>query len=181
MTNLLPHAHQVALTKEYKHRRIVVLLSLFIFVIVVSIGFLLPSYILSTVRLTEIQAQEVGARKINEVLQEDNSASSVTLKEVSEKLLFIKTQGDSSVQAVIDLIILNKPADIKIKSITYQSGDDSNEGTIVLEGLAKDRESLTMFKNMIETQDAFIRVDLPISNFAKDKDINFSMDLFGTF
>lgn len=180
MTNLLPQIDQSAIKKEYKNRRVIVALLVLVGTIVVSAGFLLPSLILSNVKLKTISSAAEKARIANEEQTKDN-ASSALLKSTEDKLALLKTKdAESPVTSVIDLITKNKSANIRIKEISYEHKDDGS-GHVVLAGLSKDRESLTDFLHQMQAVSFFKTVDLPVSNFAKDKDINFSMQISGTF
>lgn len=183
MTNLLPQTEQQAIVKEYAHRRMVVVLVMCAVTIAICAIFLLPSYILSEVKLTEMMNAAQAARTTStELLQTKNSAT-VLLKETNRKVQFLKVpkEGEKSVYAVIDMIVKQKTANIRIQSFLYTAATETAQGSVVLNGLAKDRESLTTFLKNMEAQPAFTTVDLPVSNFAKDKDIVFSMQIYGNF
>lgn len=178
MTNLLPQPEQMAIKKEYKYRRAVVAVLMFVCAVAVSAGFLLPSLILSNIKLKTIGSEAEKARIANEQ-KVKNSASAVTLKETESKLALLSAAGvGGSVVSVVDLITKDKSPNIRIKDISYEGGES---GKIVISGLSKDRESLTNFLHQMQAISIFKLVDLPVSNFAKDKDISFSMQISGTF
>lgn len=178
MTNLLPQSEQLTIQKEYKYRRAVVFVLMFVGAVLMSAGFLLPSLILSNIKLETIGSEAKKARVENEEQSKVNS-STVVLKETEEKLALLKSDDEErSVVSAISLITKNKSPNIRIKEISYESGE---MGRIVITGISKDRQSLTDFLNQMQTIAVFKSVDLPVSNFAKDKDINFSMQITGTF
>ena len=69
----------------------------------------------------------------------------------------------------------SKPPNIRIKNIVFDNERDPEPATITLIGIATDRESLRSFGRLMEARTEFSTVDLPVSNFAKEKDIEFSM------
>jgi hypothetical protein len=180
MTNLLPQSDQMILKKEYKYRKLVVIFLFFVGTVLISVGFLLPSLILSNIKLNIISDAAEKARISNEN-QTNSNTSNILLKDTKEKLalLSIKDSGPTFV-SVVDLITKNKSANIKIKEISYEKNTDSNS-KITISGLSKNRESLTNFLGQMQSVSVFKSVDLPVSNFAKDKDITFSMQILGSF
>ncbi len=180
MTNLLPQTEQVVIKKEYKYRRAVVAALVLVVAIAVSAGFLFPSLILSNIKLKIVSGAAESARISNEKQIKEN-ASSFLIEETKGKIALLKTQGpESSVVDIIESITKDKSSDIRIKEISYEKGHGL-DGRIVISGLSKNRESLTGFLNQMREAGVFKSVDLPVSNFAKDKDISFSMQILGTF
>ncbi|MFO0718644.1 MAG: hypothetical protein U0522_01275 [Candidatus Paceibacterota bacterium] len=178
MTNLLPQPEQMAIKKEYKYRRSIVFVLMFVFTMIVGAGFLLPSLILSNIKLKTVSFEAEKARTANEQRVKDNASVS-TLKETESKLALLNTSGvGGSVVSVVDLITKEKSPNIRIREISYEGGVS---GKITISGLSKDRESLTDFLHQMQAISIFKLVDLPVSNFAKDKDISFSMQISGTF
>lgn len=182
MTNLLPQTKLVSLAREYKYRLATVAVFAFVVVVILSAGFLIPSFIISNVKLTGIAQEAQKARAVSE-LQDTKNTSSAILKDAKNKLALLRPNAsDDSVQNVLGLITKNKASDIRIQSVSYErSTVGADDGKIVVSGIAKNRESLTTFATQIQSNSIFKNVDLPISNFAKDKDIVFSMQISGSF
>jgi Tfp pilus assembly protein PilN len=181
MTNLLPQTQQAVIKKEYSYRRAIVMLFALVATVLVSTGFLIPSFVLSNVKLSNIADEAQRARAVSEV-QNTQNTSGATLKDVKGKLVLLKPEAtEHSVQSVIDLITKDKSADIRLQNIAYSRGSDGAPGKITLNGLAKNRDSITKFASKMQSNAIFKNVDLPVSNFAKDKDIAFSMQISGTF
>ncbi len=181
MTNLLPQKEQGIIQKEYKNRRMIVAFTTLLFTVLVGTGFLVPSLLLSNVKLKEVSSIADTARKENEAQTANNSAS-VILRDADSKLALLKAEAvDYSAHDIFGLVVKDKSADIRIKEMTYVRSTTAIEGSIVVTGLAKNRESLTKFLHQMQAQTIFKSVDLPVSNFAKDKDIAFSMNISGQF
>lgn len=182
MTNLLPQEKQAVIAREYKYRLATVAIFACSVVVFISAGFLLPSFIISNAKLSTVVKEAQKARAISE-LQNTKSTSGETLKDTKNKLaLLISDPNEQSVQNILGLITKNKPSDIRIQNISYsRSTDGGEDGKITITGIAKNRESLTKFSSETQSQSIFKNLDLPISNFAKDKDIAFSMQIAGAF
>ncbi len=180
MTNLLPQDYQKKIAKEYKYRKEVVALLGLAVTIFVSASFLVPSFVLSKVKLGEMTTRVEQVRKVNEGVAKKHSSSTI-LKDAEEKIrLLADTKGQESIDKLVGIITDEKSDTIKIKSISYAHAQGA-PSTISVVGLAKDRESLTQFLKKMQSQSLFASVDLPVSNFAKGKDITFSMSISGTF
>ena len=63
---------------------------------------------------------------------------------------------------------------IEIRKIVFGTDGDKVK-PITLSGVAADRESLAAFRDSLLGDEAIEKADLPISNLAKDKDINYSI------
>ena len=77
---------------------------------------------------------------------------------------------------MIGAILLKKRSDIKITQILYQN-DGTNGKKITLTGIASSREVLLLFRQALEDSSSFKDVVLPISNFVKGSNIDFSLSL----
>ncbi|MSR73362.1 hypothetical protein EXS61_02045 [Candidatus Parcubacteria bacterium] len=182
MTNLLPQTKLASLAKEYKYRLTTVVIFTFVVVVVLSAGFLVPSFIISNVKLAGIAVEAQKVRAVSE-LQNTKSTSGTILKDIKMELALLRPDAsEDSVQNVIGLITKNKSSDIRIQSVSYvRSVAGTEDGKIVVSGIAKNRKSLTTLTSQIQSNSIFKNVDLPISNFAKYKDIAFSMQISGSF
>ncbi len=182
MTNLLSQTKLANLAKEYKYRLTTVAIFAFVVVVVLSAGFLVPSFIISNVKLAGIATEAQKARAVSE-LQNTKNTSGTILKDTKTQLLLLQPDAsEDSVQNVLGLITKNKSSDIRIQNVSFERGvAGAEDGKIVVSGIAKNRESLTTFSSQIQSNSIFKNVDLPISNFAKNKDIAFSMQISGSF
>jgi hypothetical protein len=181
MTNLLPQEQQKVIAKEYKNRRTVVALIALACTVIVSAGFLVPSFALSNVKLREATNAAELARKRAESIGGD-STSTATLQGVRGKLASLAV-GANTVQMteLFDRVTDQKSGDIKIGAMTLVRGVGDQEGVLTVDGLAKNRESLTALMKRLQADSTFTSVEVPVSSFAKDRDIPFSMRLTGTF
>jgi hypothetical protein len=77
---------------------------------------------------------------------------------------------------VIGHIVSLTGSSITLSDISYQI-QTATSASITLQGRAADRQSLLSFTQTLETNGHFQNVDLPVSSFAKDTDIDFSISL----
>jgi uncharacterized protein (UPF0333 family) len=173
MFNLLPLIEKKFISAEYTRRKMTVVLAFLLFLIVIAAVFLVPSFIISQFRLSEV-SQTVSALQANNSIQ--NQAALKDKIHMANKKVATLSMGTSSapVTSVLEGIASEKTADIKITSFSL-----TREGaaSLTLKGTAATRESLLSFANKLKADTAYKKVDLPISNFAKDENIGFTVTL----
>src|SRR3989344_4610462 len=151
MFKLLTEEERQKVAHEYAMRRLIVMLCALILVLVVGIIGLFPSYLLSNVhRIMALERTKIAGRA--EQRNED-----LSLQVWLEKILDQKNEG----------IIITGFSSIKTKDKTNLS----------VSGVSANRQSLITFENRIASLSDFSEVVSPISNLAKDKDINFQIRL----
>jgi len=174
MFNLLPLSEKIKIRHEYIMRFLVV--AFFFLFITVCIGMILlfPSYLIS-------KSKEKAARQTNEALEKslqarDDSGFQALLKQTGDKIKVLTESPKAvGITDIFDHILDKKSSLIKLTNISFS--DDGNNAEIILKGMASDRDSLLAFTKQIEKDSLFSKVDLPISNFTKDKNIDFSLKI----
>jgi hypothetical protein len=71
-----------------------------------------------------------------------------------------------------------RPKSITISQFLYADRGASAGATLGLHGIATDRAALQSFKKILEDTGKFTSVDVPISNFVKRTNIDFTLTLF---
>ena len=175
MFNLLPESLKTEIKKEYHLRRAVVVFAFLVFIGGTFLIFLFPSWIISFYKEKQISQQA----------EQNNQASLLTevgevntnIKNINLELQTINASLEyKKIIPFINSVLLKKTRSITLNEITYNSSDPQNS-TILIEGVSSTRNSLLAFVKSLEDSQAFKKVDLPISNFAKDRNINFSISL----
>lgn len=171
MINLLPDAYKKTLDREHWLRIIATNCLFFCYVAVISLVLFFPSYILTKVRVDEahmkndtLQAQQGSVHDVTKTIQ-DLAAAAQKAREISPRL---------TTTSLHDLlgVLVDKPTGIRITEISYTNRTDTNQ--MVFVGKARTRESLTAFNKFLSARPEFSHVDIPISNFAKDSNFEFS-------
>jgi hypothetical protein len=145
----------------------------------ISTVLMLPSYFLTVSKEHIVQTRA-------EVLQgsasiKENEVFTALLIGAQEKLaLFFDTDARAELSGIVAEVVLYKPSGISLTSITYEQMP-KNIARMVIVGLADNRDVLLTFKQSLERGGLFESVDLPVSNLAKDHDINFSITVVGDF
>ncbi len=81
-----------------------------------------------------------------------------------------------AVTNIIDIINKNKTSRIILTSISY-SKLTAEVPIIGVVGIARNRQSLVSFTQELERDEHIVSVDLPVSSFAKETDIPFSLNI----
>ena len=176
MINLIPKEEKKKMVLDFYSRLVVLLFVALDFCILVAFLSLLPSYFISTVKddfldtKLELQKEEDIAR---------GQQSLVRVKEVNEKLDILEGAAKNQFllsAKVVNAILLKKRSDIKISRIFYE--DNQTQGKkITLTGTAPSREILLLFSRALSDDSTFKSVNLPVSNFVKGSNIQFSLTL----
>ena len=175
MFELLPITQKKALKKEYFFRLAIVILASLLALSAISVVLLTPSYFLSVVREKAISEEFDRAVKSKDTLSEQELRTNVNK---SKEMLELLKSGESKIliESLISKIIEKKNAGIAINSFSVNlSKKDKYE--LFVSGTAKKREDLKVFAESLRSSKEFGSVDLPISNFAKIADIDFSVTL----
>jgi Tfp pilus assembly protein PilN len=177
MINLIPNEEKKKMTKDFYLRLFTLsLIMLGMSLIVASIA-ILPSYFLSYAEENSINTN-LESQKNESVFLPDQNISTI-IKDLKFKLNLIenaqKKQATFS-QRIINEIMLKKTPNIKITEISYQNDPQTGE-QININGSASSREVLLSFRRVLENNAAFLKVDLPISNFVKGSNIKFYLSL----
>ena len=175
MFNLLPDNLKEKIKKEYKTRLLVVVLLFGLFIQILFLVFIFPSWVLSLYREKE---DIVQLDKINQsALSKETETVTSVIKSMNIKLdILDKTLKYPEAINLIDIILSKKTPLIRLNNLVYTSSSQSGT-TILLRGISDTRDSLVSFEKNLEQSGHFKTVDLPVSNLAKDRDIIFSINL----
>lgn len=174
MSNLLPKNEQKNLNTEYSLRHISVVFFVISIILIVSFILLFPSYLLSRVRETSVS---LDLESIKEITNAANPNDDITIRLRDAKDKARSLQIAEKTQSVYEIFhgFENKSKAITLKEISY--GKVGEDITVAIQGRADNRESLTEFERQLKSNTAFASVNLPISNFAKEKNIDFAMNI----
>lgn len=176
MINLLPEIEKKKLKKI--HQMKVAVLSMYMLALVgISLAvFLLPTFVLSESK-EQTLVDKLAALKKNSENDKSDTLDKV-IDDINSKLKVFPEQGEFVFsQDVLGEVLSKKTEDISITSVTYTVSDKDLKISVV--GQAKDRESLLAFERDLSSVPQFIGIQLPISNFLKNNNIDFIIE--GTF
>lgn len=171
MINLIPPAAKKKIILEYWIRVISVWFYMWTAAMIGSVAIMLPAYVLinSQVSVYEQSAQSASEKVAN-------------FEEVKKQVehsneLAVKMQNQLALPRMSDYLALFRS--LEGQGVTITSTDVSRTDAVFspirISGKAESRQALASFRDRISSDARVEKVDLPLSNLAKDKDIQFSL------
>ncbi|MCR4330342.1 MAG: hypothetical protein NUV49_00415 [Patescibacteria group bacterium] len=174
MINLLPLEEKKKVRGEYFARlTITTLYFLFATALIITV-FIVSSYI-SLAAAEQVVRDRLNALASGEVpvVEEFDRIIEETNKKI--KILQSGDKDERIYDQVFGTIISHK-GDIRITGLLYEKAKDGSV-LVRLTGVSPDRESLLAFTRVLEQKSPFTDVEVPVSNFVKERDIEFSMEI----
>jgi len=176
MLNVLPQQQKNILRKEYSMRRMAAILGLIVCALLISLVLLTPSYFSFHIRSGQARTElEQTKQALDTDLQSD--AFTADLNEAIRHVADLRPLVEPHSAYNLVRIFESKPSSIKIFEISFRGATDERSAEISVRGKATDRESLKAFGRSLEGRVEFESVDLPVSNFVKESDIDFLMSV----
>jgi hypothetical protein len=173
-TNLMPPERQSTLTRAYYLRLSVIALWLVIFLAVVAMVLMVPTYVYLS---GSARAKEERLATIEAKFSSTNEASlssriSALSRSVTTLSALAKTQAASTV--VRSVLELPRPG-ISITGFSYMPAAQKVAGAITVSGIAATRDSLRNYQLALQGAPFARAADLPVSAYAKDSEIPFAI------
>lgn len=176
MANLLPKTAKDSARGEYRARVGIVALSLSLVVFLSGVFLLSPSYFFSRQNARNATAHIQYEQDLL-LATKGGDTRRATIDDINKKLSLLLRAFSSPLSAreVVDTVIAHKPSSVRVGGIFFLSSPGAS--TLTLTGVASDRNSLSTFIKSLDSDPLFSSVEIPISNFVEDKDIDFSIKL----
>ena len=174
LTNLLPDGRQRALRRDYFMRFGVVVAILVAVLTLAAAVLLLPTYVFLT---ASARAGKARLANIESTLSSpDESALSAQLTALSNSAAILSTlAGTRSVSAIMrDVLAIPRPG-IALSSFSYMAIAGKKQNTLALSGIAMTRDALRNYQLALQGASFARSADLPVSAYAKDMDIAFTI------
>lgn len=178
MFTLLTEADSRVVIREYRMRVVVVALLFLIIALLLGLILLMPSFVLISGR------EKLATEKLATVLttQEKLLAGNPdeNARETKEIMRLLSTRSkQSSVSELFDRVSAHRFSGVRITSLTA-SINENNMPAIGVSGVASTRQALSAFVKTLEVDKAFTGVSVPVSNFAKSTNLEFTLSLIYT-
>lgn len=177
LTNLLPADRTRSLRRVYFVRLAVVSVLLIAGVAVVHGVLLLPSYLFVQHEVNERRTElALLSERLSGTEEKEVSARVEALGNDAEYLASLATspKASAAVRAVISL-----PRE-GVRLLGFSFMTNAEGASMTVSGIAATRESLRRFEQTLAAQSYIETADLPISAYAKERDIPFMITLTGT-
>jgi hypothetical protein len=170
---LLPPKTVKALKTEYRVRFFIVLLFFVSFAVLIASVFLFPSYLISS--FAEKSAAD-NAQSAKSGIATNTTPITAGLSSAESLVTAISSFVSPPLSKIILRIAALRPRGISITSfdVSYAGSDHS---VVVIKGLAATRGDLVTFRNILEGDQVFSGVEVPISDLASASHIQFSMQM----
>lgn len=176
MINILPENEKVLLRKEYRLRLVTVGLFMLSFILTVAFFLLIPFYVLSDNKINALNIQ-LGQYNVSSSDGSENNLTKV-ITEINQNLeLLNRNQKENNLsQDILSSILSNRPAGVKFSRLFYSTSVDGKR-TIDINGQANNRTVLRSFEETLRKNKYVESTKLPVSNFTKRSDIDFSINI----
>ncbi len=174
LINLLPLDQQRALSRAYLLRFSVMVISA-VSALVVTAGLLLvPTYVFLT---QSMETKQAALAHIQDVLSSaDENDLSAHLAALSNNAATLVALGNgASVSPVIRAALAVSRPGIKLSGLVYAPAVGNNPRTLTISGTAATRDALRSYQLALQGAPFASAANLPVSAYAKDADITFSI------
>lgn len=172
MLNLVPKDQKNKLIREYRIRFFVILFALTLTAEVISLILLIPPYLTAKTRIDLLNARSAGLQAQN-VTTETTKLEAIVRKTTSYLNIFTSNATPKGVLSVVDTMVGLRGESVKIKNISYKT--QNGQQYVLLQGVASSRQALLDFSKKLKTVSGVTSADLPVSDFVKSADIDFSV------
>ena len=173
MINLLPESEKKNIEHEYKLRRLALILMSCIGLVVTILIMMIPMYVISIYKSNAIGADTATA------IAQDKADQQLYKKQLDDARTLVRVlkpqAAGLSASGIVNLLVKNKSSDIQITGIADAMSGGS--ATIIVTGIAKNREALSSFTDALSHEKGIAKVDVPVSNFAKDTNIAYTFTI----
>jgi len=178
MVNLLPAEEKLRIKKMYKARLLTSTLVFSLSIIGGGAVALLPAFFWGFVKDREAEQRLVIIEQIISVEERKNIRKSVADANKKITLLAAAKNKTAPVYEIIETILARKTSGISLTAFfSEQKSVDELESSMTISGISKNRSTLLFFVNELREEEMFTEVNLPVSNFTKNRDIPFSVSL----
>jgi Tfp pilus assembly protein PilN len=174
--NLLPEDRQRALRYDYFMRIGVVAIALFIALSFAAAILLVPSYVFL---VENKHAKEAQLANVESVLSSSGkTALSAQLAALSDDTATLQTLATApSVSVAIRKALAISRSGITLSGFIYSSGVNQNPNTLAISGVAATRDALRRYQLALQSAPFAQSADLPISTYAEDANIAFTITI----
>ncbi len=177
MINLIPKEQKRKMVRVFYYRLSVLFFIMLGTSMFITFIIILPSYLVASVK-NNIANNKLEVQK-NEPVPLPDVTTVATIKSINSQLSTVENAEKNKFpfsKNIINSILSEKINGIKLVEISYTNNPAAG-AKIDIQGIATSREVLLSFRLALENNPLFKEVDLPISNFIKGANIQFSLSL----
>jgi hypothetical protein len=176
LTNLLPQERQHALMHDYRLRLGTVVLALIILLMLAAALLLLPTYVFLTGSANAKDAHLTSVRSA--LSSSDQVALTARLAALSTSATALIALADRpAVTKIIGSILAISRPGVTLSGFTYTPAEGKNLNTLSVTGMAATRDALRGYQLALGGAPSVRSANLPVSAYAKDANIDFTITL----
>ena len=177
MANLITEKQKKALKLDYRIRLCAVILFMICLLGFFILAYVVPYYVSLDKKDLKVAEQFKSVIGVENKENIGESASQVVARTVEElKVVGLYYQKSTSPSVYFSKVIQNKNSSVRIMSLSFNLGLDG-QSKLLVGGIAQSREGLVSFIEDLKVKAGFASVESPISDFAKDRDISFTLNI----
>ncbi len=176
LIDLLPASRRDLLEREYRYRLGVVIAWLCVLLTAVAGILLLPTYVFLT---GSASAKAAHLASVQAALSSsDQAALSARLSTLSNDAatLTALSQAPSVSKIVSETLAVSRPG-VAVSGFIYTAASGTLAGTLALSGTAATRDALRSYQLALQGAPFVQSADLPVSAYAKDTNIDFTITI----
>jgi Tfp pilus assembly protein PilN len=178
LTNLLPRSKIKSFKREYLFRLATVGILLLVLLVIILGVLLIPSYLYAREEITtESGALDRLSKTLDTAEAQQAQGELSTLQTESTQLTKLSSVPKAS--ATIDAVLNVPRTGISINGFTFTPPQNGNAGTLQISGVAGTREELSAYDQSLGALPFVTNANLPISEYAQDSNIPFTITLTG--
>jgi hypothetical protein len=175
MLNVLTDTFKANNITEYKKRRLVIWLCVVCVLQISFLVFLVPPYVYLLFKEKGLVAEQPPATSSTHGNLARDSATVIQSTTASLSVL-ANHLATGNVTVAIARVVSLKGSDVSLQEISTVT-ETATTAQMIVHGVALTREALLNFTQRLQTDKAFSQVVLPVSDFAKDSNIGFSLSM----
>ena len=179
LTNLLPPRRKRLLAHEYLFRLGTVAVWLAVILVVIHGLLLFPSYLYvnQQERAREDQLQTLKA-SASGATEQELAIRIEAIEKKAKQLAALGTQASAS--GALRAVLVVPRTGISLHGFMYAPAAAKDSNRLTLAGTAASRESLRLYLEALSALPFVTKAELPISAYAKERDIDFTITLTGS-
>ncbi len=171
MINLIPPNAKKSIVKEYWVRVSSTWMYLWAFTLLCCVAIVFPAYVLIT---SQVNVYQASAAQASAKVADYQQATTALVRSSQQASAAVNESKVEKFSEYLELFEGLQGGTIEISQIRISRGVEGIE-PVQITGKAVDRQSLASFRDRLLSQSVVSEADLPISNLARDKDIQFTL------
>ena len=179
MFNLLPNREQRIIRRQYRMRKLILMLGFVSFIAFSSLIFLIPSYVLTIYKVDETELQiDIVKRALN---SKDQELLEQQINDLNESIKLVALdQQRLQFYDLTQRVLADKPRGVHVTGFLVQDNSVSDKQQtyrIQMTGISDTRNALVDYKDTLEKSGLYSEVNLPIESLASQFNTAFNLNL----